>query len=194
MFELGKPKTSTPLKKLRPEILLHPNIPKPLHGTSPRTILGDDWWDAQRKQAYANSGNRCVACGVHKSEAKYHKWVEAHELYDINYKKGLMTFREIVALCHSCHCYIHSGRMAMMVQEGTMEESMMNDIIRHGNRILKAAGLKHPSDPQFAADWEDWRLVLYGKKYKGKFDTYYDWYDHYVGDRYDEDDYDPRWD
>ena len=181
MFKLGKAKASPPLKKLRPEILLHPNIPKPLHGLAPRNILGQEWWDMQRKAAYAKTGDRCAACGVHKSEAEYHKWVEAHELYDINYKKGLMTFKEVVALCHSCHNFIHSGRMGMMVQQGTMDANKMIDILNRGEEILIKNKLKHPKDPKYVAEWDKWRLVLNGKKYKGKFETYDDWYDFYVG-------------
>lgn len=194
MFKLGKPTISPPLKKLRPEILLHPNIPKPLHGLAPRTILGQEWWDQQRKAAYAATQNRCAACGVHKSEAKYHNWLEAHELYDINYKKGLMTFKEVVAICHSCHNYIHSGRMGMMVQQGTMTEEKMNDITKHGDAILKKAKLKKPETPDYCADWGDWRLRLYNKDYEGMFKSFDDWYEFYVGPIDDYYEHDPAWD
>lgn len=170
---------SPKLKVLRPEVLLCPNIPKPLHGIAPRTILGQQWWNEQRKAAYALTGDRCIACGIHKKYAKYCHWIEAHEVYDINYKKGLMTFKEVVALCHSCHNFIHDGRMQMMVEQKTMTKKKMNEILRHGNLILKNAGLKKPDPPTEVASWDKWRLVIDGKQYKGKFKSIFDWAEYY---------------
>jgi hypothetical protein len=41
-----------------PWLLFHPNIPKPLHGLSPRIIyyllsiiLGEKWWNERKKEA-----------------------------------------------------------------------------------------------------------------------------------------------
>ena len=159
---------------------MHPNIPKPLHGTVPRQILGEDWWNEQRQIAYAKNDYRCWACGVHKSKAKYHNWLEAHEMYDINYVVGTIEFIEIVALCHSCHNYIHSGRMAMLVDEGKMSHEKYKDILKHGDNILKKANLETPSCNGPIAEWGKWRLVLNGKKHKGKFKTFDEWRNHYT--------------
>ena len=88
-----------------PQILLQPNIPKPLHGLNPRTLKGREWWDEQRHEAYARCGSRCWACTTHESYAKYHHWLEGHEAYAYNYDKGTAELSEVVALCHSCQTH-----------------------------------------------------------------------------------------
>lgn len=130
------------LLKLRPEILQHSNIPKPLHGMAPREILGKAWWDKTRKAVYAKQDFKCIACGVHKMDAKYHNHIEAHEYYDMDYAKGCMEIKEIVGLCHSCHAYIHSGRTNMMMQSGKIGQQRALGIMRHGFKVLKKAGLE----------------------------------------------------
>src|SRR5678815_897106 len=86
-----KPRPPCPVK-LRPEILLQQQIPQPMHGVAPRTVLGDKWWNAERTAAYKSTAFHCLACGVHKSCAEYHKWLEAHEQYEIDYLLGRMTY------------------------------------------------------------------------------------------------------
>lgn len=125
----------------RPELLTHPNIPKPLHGLAPREILGREWWDQERRKAYAKHGHHCWACGIHKQDARYHRWLEAHESYDINYLAGRMEMTEIVALCHSCHNFIHTGRMTALWQRGLFDTRKATHILQHGFKILKTAGL-----------------------------------------------------
>ena len=158
-----------------PSILLHPNIPKPLHGMSPRTVSGKEWWDVQRKQAYAAAEYHCEACGICKEGAAFHQWLEAHELYRFNYSKGRMTFVRLVALCHSCHNYIHSGRLQILAQTGQISREKYETIIHHGNEILKRNKLKRPKSPRHVAKWAAWRLVIDGKKYPGKFQSREDW-------------------
>lgn len=126
---------------LKPEVLTHPNIPKPLHGLSPRELKGQEWWDITRKQVYEEQEYRCIACGVHKSDAKYHKWIEAHESYHIDYRKGSMTVDSIIGLCHSCHNFIHCGRLQMIWHKKEITEAKYFDIMNHGFRVLKGSGL-----------------------------------------------------
>lgn len=163
----------------RPEILLHPNIPKPLHGLAPRTIMGQEWWDVVRQEAYAKAGYCCDACGVPKSEALYHKWLECHELYEIDYPKGRMVFKELVALCHACHNYIHSGRMKILVRKGEMEDEKMEAILKRGNKIIRDAKLRRPRPPTKCAPWEDWVLVFEGREYPAKHKSFEEWQEAY---------------
>lgn len=121
----------------RPEILLHPNVPKPLHGLNPRTLLGQEWWDAARQKAYAASNYCCSACGIAKQAAPYHNWLEAHEMYQYDYQKKTATMTEIVALCHACHNFIHSGRMYHELVAGKMPPEKFFAILKHGFLLIK---------------------------------------------------------
>ncbi len=169
------------MKKFKADasVLLHPNIPKPLHGLNPRTIMGKDWWDEHRQVAYASTNYHCIACGVHKSEAKYHKWLEAHEFYEMDYAKGTMTFIKLIPLCHSCHNFIHSGRLLMLYEAGKIPFEKYHEITLRGVEILEDAGLRKEEPTGKTAKWEDWVLVFEGKRYKGKFKTYETWKEFY---------------
>ena len=134
---LVKKTFSPPLshKDMKPEILTQPNIPKPLHGLAPRTIMGQEWWDTERQKAYASTDYHCVACGVPKSEAKKFHWLEAHEYWKFDYRKGTAEVISIEPLCHYCHNFIHSGRLAMIMgKEKSVEEA--EDILEHGFKLL----------------------------------------------------------
>lgn len=128
----------------KPKILLHPNIPQPLHGLNPRTLLGEAWWDKQRQAAYAKHDQCCWACGTHKSRAYFKHWLEGHENYVIDYEKGTMEITEITALCHACHNFIHSGRIVKVVGTNLMSWEKAWSIMYHGFKVLKDAGL-HPN-------------------------------------------------
>lgn len=161
--------------KLRPEILVGPNTPKPMHGVVPREILGTKWWNATRKAAYASTDQHCVACGLHKLVSKGRQWLEAHEVYEIDYLEGKMSYVETVPLCHYCHNYVHDGRLQALLDQGKIQHAKYVAIIQHGDRIIKAAGLVRARYSGPFADWSDWRLLLEGKEYPPKFKTFEDW-------------------
>lgn len=183
----------------RPEILCHPNIPKPLHGLNPRSILGDKWWDKKRKESYAHHNFHCWACGIHKKNAEFHKWLEAHEYYEYDYDFGRAKLVEIVALCHSCHNFIHSGRLWSLYNKGEIQGHKMLYILDRGMSILKDCGLQafqftqqvyefvlgmrheEPTDPLDLdpIPWSDWRLEIENKLYEPKFVDKQAWADHY---------------
>lgn len=187
--------------KLFPHLLIHPNIPKPLHGLAPRIILGDKWWNETKAKAKARMNNHCWACGVHKSQAKYHQWLEAHECYSIDYSLGKVEYVGTAALCHSCHNYIHDGRMLMLVRKGEMSKEKYEDIIKHGNIIISdwqssLVGHKKPYDPKLSPDevlalasnasnklrwipgnckWEDYHMIVNGVRYERSFESLECW-------------------
>jgi hypothetical protein len=173
--------------RLRPEILLGDNIPKPMHGVAPREILGSSWWNQTRKAAYASTNFHCNACGVHKSQARFRKWLEGHELYEVNYLRGKMIYIETVPLCIACHSYVHDGRLRALLEKKEVSHQKFVAIIRHGEDVLKAAGLSRLSYEEReqalnerlldgeVAPWSSWRLVLFGEEYPPKFKSEVQW-------------------
>lgn len=184
--------------QLKPDILSHPNIPKPLHGIAPRTIKGVTWWNKTRKEVYAKTDDHCVACGVHKSDAKARKWMEAHEYWDIDYDKGTAEVSSIEPLCHYCHNFIHSGRLTAIVGKEKSEDEVKN-ILEHGFTILAnnklqcfpvtmelaeqlgvdTKGVTAYPMPESTVEWGDWKVIFEGKEYKSKFKNIKEWEDHY---------------
>ena len=174
---------------MKPEILMQPNIPTPLHGVNPRTIMGKEWWDIERQKVYMSTNYHCVACGVPKLEARGYQWLEAHEYWSIDYQKGVCEVVSIEPLCHYCHNFIHSGRLSMVLgKEKTEKETI--DILEHGFKILSENKLKcFPLTLEFAKSlgaktfgvkpyrlkinpeikWTDWKLLFQGKEYKSNF-------------------------
>lgn len=173
--------------KRRPEILLGANIPKPMHGLAPRVVLGTSWWNKERKKAYASTHYRCLACGVHKFYAQYREWLEGHEVYNIDYAKGRMTYVEAVPLCHFCHNFIHDGRLRALLERGQIPHGKYSAIISHGNRVLAEAGLTKMSYEErdlaytngvlngSVATWNTWRLAVFGKEYEPIYKSYEEW-------------------
>lgn len=185
-------KMRTNLKKhkppIRPELLLAPNIPRPLHGLAPRTVLGDAWWNKTRKEAYKSTYYHCAACGVHKLKAKGHQWLEGHEVYETDYAAGTSTYIETVPLCHYCHSFIHDGRLQRLVEQGKLSAGKYRAVIEHGQTVLRKAGLSKQKvmeelgvlivNLELSGDlpkWDDWRLIIDGKSYKPKYKTEEQW-------------------
>lgn len=182
--------------KLRPDLLLHPKIPPPLHSLAPRNVLGKKWWDVTRKAANEAQGDKCAVCGVHKSKAWYRKYLEGHESYNIDYDNHVVTLKEVVGLCHSCHNYIHVGRLIKQYQDEVVSEQYVKNVLNWGIQKLSIAGLKpqatqayhwlilfknySPSEAKqyviekgleeekFNPDsWDLWKIVIDGKDYTG---------------------------
>ena len=159
-----------------------------MHTVNPRTIKGQVWWDAQRHKAYAENNHCCWACGIPQGQANYRQLLEGHEEYRFSYQDCQMEFIGVVALCHSCHNYIHDGRMRHMVDAGKMQESKAIEIIEHGNRVLDSADpdklqehaermVQGPSvyvEPD-ENEWGKWHLLLDGVAHYSPFENYEAW-------------------
>lgn len=188
-FDMYKP---LPANETRPDLLLQPNIVKPLHGTNPRTLKGREWWDIKRQEAYAKFDYHCIACGVHKFNAKIMKRLEAHESFKIDVNIFRYTLLEIVPLCPACHNFIHSGRLSAMVEKGAITEQRQQFIINHGTAVLKRAGLTRAMawwntpeigmklTPERTGEWDKWHLVIEGESYFSKFKDYLEWHTFYA--------------
>ena len=154
---------------------------------APRVILGQTWWNETRFEAFRKTGQHCIACGVHATKAHSLQRLEGHEVYDIDYGKGTAVYVRTVPLCHFCHCFIHDGRLKSLLRNRVITQSRYVAIIQHGNKVLAEAGLQRMTHEQrvdfemsllrrgLIKSWGDWRLIVFGKSYKGKFKTYRDW-------------------
>lgn len=163
-----------------PEILTHGCIPTPMHGLAPRVIRGPDWWDQERRRAYKEHQFHCWACGVHKLKAAFHRWLEGHERYEIDYERGRMTYVGCCALCHSCHSFIHSGRLTALLDAGQVSQEKFDAIMRHGASVMRTAGLEWPSEPdEEQVPWERWRLILGDDEYPPRFPSRAAWARHF---------------
>jgi len=179
---------------VRPELLRHHTIPKPLFGTTPRYIKGQEWWDETRRAAYIANNMRCWACGGPGP-------LEAHEAYEIDYDHARMTYIETVSLCNDCHSFIHIGRTMGFFARGAISHGKAKQIVLKGYRLLRDAGLRctwevgviasptlpwkpprdwiqevlrntdlKPTVPMH--DWNDWRLVLDGVEYPPRYKSF----------------------
>lgn len=100
---------------LRPLIAM-PNIPKPLHGVNPRTLLGATAWNHLRKACYANANDTCEICGAHPENLRHR---HGHEVYKIDYAHGTAEFDRVFCVCSLCHlACIHTGRALTLWKQG----------------------------------------------------------------------------
>ena len=152
----------------------------------------------KRKEVYKSTDYHCICCGINKNNAKYHKWLEAHEYWKFDYFKGIGEILDIVPLCHSCYNFIHSGRLSKIIgKEKTINE--VKDILEHGLKILsenyikcfpftlefakylncKTYNIESYNLPEDIIEWSDWKLIWNNKEYKSKFNSYEEWYNFY---------------
>ena len=152
-------------------ILLGKRVPLPLHGRNPRSILtqiDEHWWDRTRRRVYEVNNKHCACCGVHQSQQK--GWVknqlDAHEVYDVDYKTGEARLKCIVPLCKYCHQGVHFGRLTAQRDSGKIQDQTFYSIISHCNSVLDDANLPEKNwdvsvnDNIYNVPWEKYHLTL----------------------------------
>jgi len=151
---------------LRPELLLHPIIPEPLHFLNPRNIMGSTNWNKLRKEVYAINDYTCFSCGIHKDKT-YSKSLDCHETYNIDYELKTAVIDEFVALCANCHGFIHLGRLHSLYRRGEVKEYYYNMIMMHGMRLMAESNLlyrfiteKLTFSYDYTDEWEQWTFVF----------------------------------
>lgn len=172
-----------PTEKCDPAILLQFQIPNPMAGLNPRTVLGDEWWKEERQKATAATDGHCAACGVHKMNAMGHQWLECHEQYD--YVGKQLIYRGCVPLCHYCHAYIHRGRLRRMKEAGKVRWEEYNAIINHGQRLTSSSKLKPPVWKRrpleiLGTSWTGWSLRVGDKVFRSNITSASKWRRRYV--------------
>lgn len=160
------------------KILTMPNVPQPLHGVNPRSIMGESTWNHVRKRCYYEAGYKCEACGRELGKGE----CQAHELYTYNYVTGTARFERCVCLCRTCHVGgIHSGRALTMYKRGNpiMPKTKILEGAENLFRVLYEYNLSHPKDSPLRAystfiDYAKWpdlhdEMEALIKKYDVKF-------------------------
>jgi hypothetical protein len=129
---LGKPKFK------RPELLNNDVIPLCLAGVNPRTLMGEERWKPIRIRAYEDNNRCCWACGRTPKQDKFENHLEGHERYLYESETCIATMIEVVALCRTCHYFVHIGRT---VTKAKLSVNDIEYIIKHGFKVLDDAGL-----------------------------------------------------
>ena len=175
-------------------LLTMPNIPHPMHNMAPRTILGAATWNHMRNRCYFESGYQCEICGekvateFYENGAVKHQYhddgtlpkraLHAHELYDIDYDKGTMTFVRAVAICECSHVrFIHSGRMLTLYKKGDplMPAEKVLEGLEHGFKEIYKWNKEHYGEEKLRAfyaiiDFTEDEVI--GEKVKELIDKY----------------------
>lgn len=164
-MEILEFKIDCKIRPTNPYILLDSGPPRALYKVNPRLILGKEWWNSRRKQAYHEFNNCCAACGAMMVK------LEAHEIYKIDFKLGKVYLKDVVPCCPDCHSFIHQDLHRALLQKGTLKTSDVIRILNHGKRVLKKAGIRAKrKDPnESSIKFEDWRMVIEGLEYSPVF-------------------------
>ena len=99
-----------------------------------RAVLSKKQWDYIKKDAKIRSGGKCSICG------KKTKFLDAHEVWSYDIKKGVQKLDDVISVCKDCHSAIHIGRTSLV---GNLERAE-NHYLKVRDILLIPKILKEP--------------------------------------------------
>ena len=111
------------------EFLLQPKaLPESTHYLNLRSIVSKSKWDKIRKEIYKRANNKCQLCN---GQGRKHK-VEAHELWNFDFKLKVQFLEDIIALCPNCHRIQHAFLLKLHDDKKILNAQY---VINHLNKI-----------------------------------------------------------
>lgn len=136
--------------------LLQPKaLPTTVHYQNIRNLIPRAAWDKIRKHVYEEANHVCELCGAKKR-------LEAHEIWNFDFKSKTQTLQNIVALCANCHRIQHANLLKLHSDKGIVNIDL---VVKHFNNISnqKITTSEFLSRAQtFCAKYEniEWELKL----------------------------------
>ena len=83
-------------------------VPESCWFVNVRHCVSSSDWDKIRHRVYSRANNQCEICGAIKDPSQK-RWIEAHERWSYDDKKGVQKLMRLIALCTDCHTVTHFG-------------------------------------------------------------------------------------
>lgn len=119
------------------KILAQPILPYSLHGVNPRTIMGNAAWNKMKIAKRSEANHHCQICDRYVPHVKG-DWLECHEVYEIDEENLEFRLIDIVAICNTCHGYVHLGLTGLLYSQGKITEERYWEIIEHGDKLMRS--------------------------------------------------------
>ena len=126
--------------------LMYRALPVELESIEVRNTITKDEWKQSCHDAYALNKFCCAACGVHSSEAAFKTHLECHEIYKMQPAQRVWQYVDNIALCHTCHNFIHLKQLRERYNSGKISKEKFNYINDFGTWLLNGISRTKVSD------------------------------------------------
>jgi len=155
---------------LIPEILLQ-ELPKPLHGITPRFIMGGKMWNKKKNAAALKNNYCCWVCGVNVNDTEP-KRLEGAPVFFVVEETKRVIFRDVAALCKKCNSFLNLSILWKMEKRGLCKKELIEQIILHGDNFVDVVKKIENINVMFAVnDFKNWRYFFDGIEYYSRFDS-----------------------